>query len=158
MTAPGSIFLDALARRRGRSVEVTLTAQLPSGTHIEPHIPSEPTLIPTVVEVEGLEEATVEYPEPVRKDLGFKGMSLSVYAGTVRFVIRGKVAVGIEIVRGTVRYQPCVGGACLPPRSLTWEAKLEGTDRPLARYEAPSPSNGLGAARVRRAPVRVSRS
>jgi len=127
MTPPGSIVLDAVGRRRGRSVEVTLTAQIPAGTHIEPHVPTEPTLIPTEVEVEveGLEAAAVDYPEPVRKDLGFRGMALSVYEGTVRFVIRGEVAAGVEVVRGTVSYQPCVGGACLPPRSSTWEAMLK---------------------------------
>ena len=126
MTAPGSILLDAVARRRGRSAEVTLTAEIPPGTHIEAHLPSEPFLIPTVVEVEGLEEAAVDYPEPVRKDLGFSGIALSVYEGTVRFVVRGEVAPGVEVVRGTVSYQPCVGGACLPPRASTWEARLEG--------------------------------
>lgn len=126
MTAPGAIMLDAAARRRGRSVEVTLTAHIPSGSHIEPHIPPWPNLIPTVVEVDGLQDAAVDYPEPVRKDLGFAEMALAVYEGTVRFVIRGEMTAGVETVRGTVSYQPCVGGACLPPRSSAWEARLDG--------------------------------
>ena len=78
-----------------------------------------------MVEVDGLEDATVDYPEPVSKDLGMPGMALSVYEGTVRFVVRGKPAPGIDVVRGSVSYQPCVGGACLPPRGSTWRAALE---------------------------------
>ncbi len=125
MSEPGFISLDAVARRHGRRAEVTLTADIPSGTHIESHVPPEPYLIPTVVEVDGLEEAAVDYPEPVRKDLGIPDAVLSVYEGTVRFVIRGEPAPGVNVVRGTVSYQPCVGGACLPPRASTWEAALE---------------------------------
>lgn len=125
MSEPGTISLDAVARRRGRNAEVTLTAQIPPGTHIEPHVPPEPFLIPTVVEVEGLEEAGVDYPQPVRKDLGFSDVALSVYEGTVRFVIRGEAAPDVEVVRGKVTYQPCVGGACLPPRASTWAAEVQ---------------------------------
>lgn len=124
MSEPGAITLDAQARRRGSRAEVTVTARIPSDTHIESHAPAEPNLIPTVVEVEGLEKAAVHYPAPVRKDLGIPDRSLSVYEGTVRFVIRGETAPGVEVVRGAVNYQPCVGGACLPPRGMTWEAKL----------------------------------
>jgi len=124
MSAPGAITLDGVARRSGRSAEVTLTAQIPSGTHIEPHSPAEPNLIPTVVEVEGLEDPTVDYPEPVRKELGFSDMALSVYEGTVRFLVRGQPPPGVEVVRGRISYQPCVGGACLPPRVVEWEAPL----------------------------------
>lgn len=125
MSEPGTISLEAEARRRGRSAEVTLIAEIPPGTHIEPHVPPQPFLIPTVVEVEGLERAGVDYPQPVRKELGYSDIALSVYEGTVRFVIRGEAAPDVEVIRGTVSYQPCVGGACLPPRASTWAAKVQ---------------------------------
>lgn len=127
MSELGAIALDAVARRQGTSAEVTLTARIPSGTHIESHAPTEPNLIPTVVEVDGLEAAAVEYPEPVITDLGIPGAELSVYEGTVRFVIRGEAAPDAEAVRGAVSYQPCVGGACLPPRGVIWKAELSNT-------------------------------
>ena len=126
MHEPGTISLAAAARKHGRSAEITVTAEIPPGTHIEPHTPTEPSLIPTVVEVqEGLETATVDYPEPAYKELGAPDMVLSVYEGTVRFSVRGRVLEDAGVVRGRVRYQPCVGGACLPPRISSWEADLE---------------------------------
>jgi hypothetical protein len=125
MSEQGTISLDAVGRRRGHTAEVTLTARIPPGTHIESHEPPEPLLIPTVVEVEHFERATVDYPEPVSKEFGFSDVVLSVYEGTPRFVIRGEPAPGAKRVRGILRYQACVNGACLPPRVSAWEALLE---------------------------------
>ncbi|MGH2984934.1 MAG: protein-disulfide reductase DsbD domain-containing protein [Solirubrobacterales bacterium] len=124
MNDPGSITVEAVAARRGSQTEVILTARIPEGIHIESHQPPEPFLIPTAVEVQGLEGATVDYPDPIRKDLGVSDVVLSVYEGTPRFVVRGRVAPGAERVRGAIRYQPCVGGACLPPRETTWDIPL----------------------------------
>lgn len=124
MSEPGNVPLEAAGRRHGPSAEVVVTAKIPPNTHIEPHRPADPLLIPTVVEVEGLEDPIVDYPEPVRKELGFSDAALEVYEGTVRFRIRGEAPAGVEVVRGAVSYQPCVGGACLPPRGSHFEAKL----------------------------------
>ena len=125
----GDVALEASARRRGHAIEVTLTAAIPHGVHIESHAPSDPFLIPTTVEVEGLEAATVDYPEPVHKDIGAAlgppGVLVLVYEGTVRFAIRGRARRGLDAVRGELRYQPCVRGTCLPPRSASWSAPLE---------------------------------
>jgi hypothetical protein len=130
MSDPGTVLLDAVGRRRGHTAEVTLTARIPPGTHIESHEPPEPFLIPTVVEVEDFEGAAVDYPEPVPKEFGLSDVVLSVYEGTPRFVVRGEPAPGAKRVRGILRYQACVNGACLPPRASAWEAVLEeGTER-----------------------------
>jgi hypothetical protein len=111
-------------------VDVVLTAKIPDGTHIESHQPPEPSLIPTMVEVDGIDQATVEYPAPVRKDLGFaSAIELWVYAGAPRFIVRGQAPPEVGRVRGRLRYQPCVNGACLPPRTAVWEASLEGADK-----------------------------
>ena len=137
MSELGSIALDAVARRRGRTAEVVVTAEIPPGTHIESHRPPEPSLIPTVVEVDGLADAVVDYPEPVRKDLGISDVALQVYEGTVRFAIQGKAEPGVDVVRGVVSYQPCVGGACLPPRSASWEAALRSGPKDQVEGETP---------------------
>jgi cytochrome c biogenesis DsbD-like protein len=111
-------------------VDVVLTAKIPDGTHIESHQPPEPSLIPTVVEVDGIDQATVEYPAPVRKDLGFaSALELWVYEGAPRFIVRGEAPPEVGRVRGRLRYQPCVNGACLPPRTAVWEASLERPDQ-----------------------------
>ena len=141
MSEPGTIALDAEARRRGRSVEAIVTAEIPPGTHIEPHVPAEPTLIPTEVEVEGLERPAVDYPEPVTKELGYSDAALSVYEGRVRFVVRGEAAPDVEIVRGEISYQPCVGGACLPPRTAAWETELEGARASRPGRDANGPAH-----------------
>ncbi len=126
----GDIAVDAVAQRGARTTEVIVTAAIPPGVHIESHAPPDPFLIPTRVEVEGLEGAVVDYPEPVRKDVGeavgTPGVLLPVYEGTVRFSIRGEAGPGLDAVTGGVRYQACVRGTCLPPRTARWEAPLEG--------------------------------
>lgn len=109
------------------TVEVILTVDLPEGVHIEPHEPPEPYLVPTVLEADGLDEVEVVYPKPVIKDLGWNDVTLTVLEGSLTFRVRGRMASGTDRVRGTLSYQPCVGGACLPARSIRWESPVEGT-------------------------------
>lgn len=115
------------ADRVGDAVRVILTVELPEGVHIEPHVPTEPTLIPTVLEAAGLSEVVVEYPEPVMKDLDWRGLTLTVLEGSLRFVISGRLQPGVDSMTGTLRYQPCIGGACLPPRTVSLQAPLAGS-------------------------------
>jgi uncharacterized protein len=115
------------ADRHGDTVRVILTVELPEGVHIEPHVPTEPTLIPTVLEVAGLSEVAVEYPEPVVKDLDWRGLTLTVLQGSLRFLVSGRLQPGVDAVTGTLRFQPCIGGACLPPRTVALQAPLAGT-------------------------------
>jgi hypothetical protein len=124
MSEPGVIGLQPAGSRNGRSVEVRLTVQIPRGTHIESNQPPEAFLIPTVVAVEDLERASVDYPNPIRKGLGLSDVVLSVYEGNVEFVARGEADEALERIRGSLSYQPFVNGACLPPRTLEWEAPL----------------------------------
>ena len=83
---------------------VLLTVDLPDGVHIEPHEPAEPHLIPTVLEVDDADEVTVDYPEPVVKDLGWHDATLAVLEGTVRFTISGRVPADADRMSGTLRY------------------------------------------------------
>jgi Thiol:disulfide interchange protein DsbD, N-terminal len=115
------------AGRAGDAVRVILTVELPEGVHIEPHVPAEPTLIPTVLEVTGLTGVAVQYPEPVVKSLDWGGLTLTVLEGSVRFVVSGRPQPGIDTMTGTFRYQPCIGGACLPPRTVALQAPLAGS-------------------------------
>ena len=93
------------ADRAGDDVRVVLIVDLPKGVHIEPHVPSEPNLIPTVLEVAGLTDVTIEYPEPVVKDLDWRGLTLTVLEGSVRFVVSGRAAPGDDLT-ATLRFQP----------------------------------------------------
>lgn len=135
MTDPGTIGVEASAWRDARTVEVTLRLDIPEGAHIEAHEPPEPFLIPTVAEFAGLEVTRVCYPEPVQKDLGLPGPPLLVYQGGVSITAVGTADVNLQIAQGTIRYQPCVGGACLPPREQTWQTLI----RPSAPDHVPLP-------------------
>lgn len=115
------------ADRADDDVRVILTVDLPKGVHIEPHVPAEPNLIPTILDVAGLTDVAVEYPEPVVKDLDWRGLSLTVLEGSVRFGVSGRSHPGRDHMTATLRFQPCIGGACLPPRTVTLQAPLTGT-------------------------------
>jgi hypothetical protein len=127
MSAREAFVVRTQAVMSGDTVALALTVDLPPGVHIEPHQPPEPYLIPTVLDVEGLEEVEVAYPSPVAKDLGWKDLTLTVLEGTITFVVHGRVRDGEGRVRGTLSYQPCVGGACLPPRTIRWESPVHGS-------------------------------
>lgn len=126
MSEPGDIHVQATATSEGGLVEVEIRLLIPPGTHIEAHEPAFPLLIPTVVELEELEVTSVSYPEPVEKTFGLPGPPLLVYEGEVSIRARARAKQALRTARGTVRFQPCVGGACLPPRSKPWQARVEG--------------------------------
>jgi hypothetical protein len=115
------------AEQSGDLVRLTLTVDLPAGVHIEPHQPTEPYLIPTVLDVEALSDVTVDYPVPTVKDLGGNGITLTVLEGTLEFVVTGRAPAGTSRISGTLAYQPCIGGACLPPRTTRWHSPMSGT-------------------------------
>lgn len=125
MADPGTIDVHASAHRADDHVEVTLELDIPEGTHIEAHEPPDPLLIPTVVEFDDLDVTRVRYPEPSQKDLGFPGQPpLLVYEGRVAITAAGRLDENVDVVHGTIRCQPCVGGACLPPRDQRWQAPI----------------------------------
>lgn len=125
-----NLIVDSTVATDGDRARVVLFVDIPAGVHIEPHEPSDPFLIPTVVSVDGLDDVQIEYPIPVEKDLGWNDVVLTVLEGPVEFVVTGRVRDQISSVSGEIRYQPCVGGACLPPRTSPWSV------RPPAPVEA----------------------
>lgn len=125
MTRHHALEVRAHARRDGDRVALALTVDLPDGVHIEPHEPADPYLIPTVVTVDGLDDVEVAYPEPTVKDLGWAGATLTVLQGRIVFEVTGRFG-DLDRISGTLRYQPCIGGACLPPRTIAWEAPTVG--------------------------------
>lgn len=127
MSEREALVVRTEARRSGDDVRLTLTVDLPSGVHIEPDQPADPYLVPTVLEVEGLTDAIIDYPTPITRDLGWKGLTLTVLEGTLEFGIAGRAREGVRRIEGTLTFQPCVGGACLPVRTVPWVSPLAGT-------------------------------
>lgn len=124
-TTPGTFRPEVDLVRHGDQVHIVLTLALPEGTHIEPHEPDDPFMIPTVLTVHGLDEVEVKYPTPVRKDLGWHDLSLNVLAGHLRFEITGRLVPDTTVITGGLTYQPCIGGACLPSRTTVWSAPAD---------------------------------
>lgn len=120
----GNFAIAGEADRVGDRARISLRLDLPEGVHIEPHQPSDPFFIPTVVTVEDITDVTVNYPTPVEKNLGWKDSVLTVLEGMVEFIVHGTVADDAEVITGTIRYQPCIGGACLPPQVTAWSVAL----------------------------------
>ncbi len=124
MTDLGTITVRPTARMRDGVADVLLRVEIPDNVHIEAHEPPEPFLIPTVAEVDGLTDVEAEYPAPRRKNIGLPGAELIVYYGRIEIRLRGRPTVPLQALRGRITYQPCVGGACLPPRTDDWTVDL----------------------------------
>jgi hypothetical protein len=122
----GTIGVDVSAQRVAEDIDVMVRLDIPKGCHIEAHEPADDLLIPTVVTFDNLETSEVRYPEPRMKDLGVGLPPLRVYRDEVLIRATGKACSSIRSLTGTIRYQPCAGNACLPPREQTWTAPIEG--------------------------------
>lgn len=146
---PG-IRVEASARRTADRVRIEVRLRIPDRVHVEPHEPPDPLLVPTVVTFDDLEVESASYPAPTEKDLGLPGPPLLVYEGTVTVTAEGHVGEELDVARGVVRYQPCVGGACLPPEEKPWRAPIvsevaSATGRAREAPADPRPGGGAAA-------------
>ena len=100
-------------------VEVTIAA----GWHVNAHVPHEPFLVPTTLEIvppAGVRAGDVRYPAAVERVLPFSGgKPMALYEGHVRLTapLEG-TATGAGTLRARLRYQACDDTRCLPPRTL----------------------------------------
>jgi len=88
------------------------------GLHINSHVPSEKSFIPTqliVAEPPGITVGPVDFPPGT--DFTSAGEKLSVYTG--EFVVRAHVKAkpGEHLVQAALRYQACDALSCYPPRN-----------------------------------------
>jgi hypothetical protein len=124
MVEIGYISVTGRGTRSGDRARIVLNIDIPENCHIEAHEPTEPFLIPTVVEVDDMQEVEIDYPRPRRKEI-LPGSDLLVYDDSIQVEVRGRLTNGVQTIAGRIRYQPCVGGACLPPRTDIWTASLQ---------------------------------
>lgn len=109
--------------KRGKSVRVTVTLNIPDGLHVNSNRPKGENLIATVVTPSGggLRFGAVVYPAGHDKVFGFSKNALNVYEGRVTFTFpvtvpssfRGDTA----NFRVAVRYQACTDEVCYPPKT-----------------------------------------
>jgi DsbC/DsbD-like thiol-disulfide interchange protein len=111
--------------QRGRTIQVGIVIEIPSGYHVNANRPLGKYAIPTTLKVEGPRGVTVGavvYPRAiVRKLKAVNNESLAVYEG--RAILRFTVTVPANYQGGDVglkahlRYQSCNDEVCFPPKN-----------------------------------------
>jgi thiol-disulfide isomerase/thioredoxin len=109
-------------------VGLSLTVTMPREYHVQAHEPRDPSLIPTILDVEVPEGATVlgvKYPKPQEFSLAGSNDVLLVYGPTftidVRLRLPATAAAGDVRVPAVLRYQACDDAVCFAPARATAE-------------------------------------
>jgi hypothetical protein len=128
--AQGSGYLtagapQAVAGKRGESVEARLPLSVQPGYHVNSDKPADEYLIPlklTWTATGALEPGAVIYPKPSLEKYEFAPKPLSVFTGNFDLVAKFKVAAnapaGPGAATGKLRYQACNTRACFPPKTI----------------------------------------
>ena len=110
------------------TVRLSLAVTMPEGFHVQAHEPSDPALIPTVLEVQAPEGATVDevtYPEPQEFTLAGSSDVLLVngpeFTIDVRLTLPSTITAGDLAVPAVLRYQACDDFVCFAPARASTE-------------------------------------
>ncbi len=111
------------ARLAADPAEAVVDVTIAAGWHVNAHVPHEPFLVPTALEVlppPGVRAGAVVYPPAVERVLPFSGgKPMALYEGQVRLTAPlAGTASGGGALRARLRYQACDDTHCLPPRTL----------------------------------------
>lgn len=124
----GRLSLDHV--KRGRTVQGTVTMNIPSGYHVNSNRPLEKFLIATQLQFDGqgVRVGPMIYPRPFVRSLQFSKNKVSVFEGrtTIRFSVtvpRGFSGNSAEL-KGRLRYQSCSDDVCFPPRTREFSLRL----------------------------------
>jgi DsbC/DsbD-like thiol-disulfide interchange protein len=116
----------------GAGFEITVRLKIADGWHINSHRPRQEYLVPTAVEIsEGphVLPGTITYPNGEPITLGASAEPLSVYSGSVSFVVPLRLDLHAEpgpmTVELTVHFQACDDSSCLAPQRVTVAVPLE---------------------------------
>lgn len=115
--------------QRGRTVQGTISVDIPSGYHVHSNRPLEKFLIATQLKIEtpnGVRVGPIVYPRPLLRSLKFSKSKVSVFEGRTRIrfsvtVPRGFNGNSAEL-KARLRFQSCNDDLCFPPQ--TREVKL----------------------------------
>jgi DsbC/DsbD-like thiol-disulfide interchange protein len=121
--------LSSSKTQRARTVQGTITMDIPAGYHVNSNRPLEKFLIATQLQIQapkGVRVGPVLYPRPLLRSLKFSKSRVSVFEGrtTMRFSIsvpRSFTGNSAEL-KARLRFQSCNDDVCFPPQ--TREVKL----------------------------------
>ena len=126
---PVNVSLASDKIGRGRSVQGTVTMEIPSGYHANSNRPLEKFLIATQLQIEapkGIRVGPTIYPRPLLRSLKFSKSKVSVFEGrtTMRFnvTVPRNYSENSAELKGRLRFQSCNDDTCFPPQ--TREVKM----------------------------------
>jgi hypothetical protein len=124
--------VDTAPVHAGASARLSLKVTMPANIHVQANKPKDPALIPTVLEVQVPEGATVDvtYPEPKEFKLAGSNDSLLVYGPEFTVEVTLKLAAGASgdlKVPAVLRYQACDERICFAPTraNTEWDLHVE---------------------------------
>src|SRR5262249_32035136 len=99
---------------------ITVTLKVDDQYHINANPASFDYLIPTALEIKGIQPLKIEYPEPIRFTAKFAPDGLDVYEGSISIIAKFSKdnLKGLGAIQGTVTVQACTSQICLPPSNL----------------------------------------
>ncbi len=134
----------------GMWVNLIISATITPGFHINSNQPTEAYLIPTVLKLEAIDQATIEaikYPEAEFERFAFSEQPLSVYKGTIDFsvtlLLSDRFPTGKNAIKGSISYQACNDNNCFAPTTEHFEIPLEviaGSAMPKSQAVSPTPT------------------
>ena len=132
------------AAHAGDRVRVAVTVTLPPEFHVQSNTPRDPSLIPTVLTLEGAEVVEVVYP-PARD---FKMVDIPVplavypheFAVGAEIALPRNAAPGSLPIKGRLRYQACNDRVCFAPTNadVAWTIDVVAAGQPLASRAVPA--------------------
>ncbi|MCB1519025.1 MAG: DUF255 domain-containing protein [Hyphomicrobiaceae bacterium] len=109
----GAVRVTARRRQNTLLVEIDIAP----GWHVNSAKPLDDLLIPTRLSLGDVAVAAIDYPEPIRRKLGFSARELSLYEG--RVLISAPVSAGPKVSsRAVLEFQPCSDRICLDPEKI----------------------------------------
>jgi Thiol:disulfide interchange protein DsbD, N-terminal len=121
---PVNGMLSQASTERGRTVQGTISMDIPSGYHVNSNRPLEKFLIATQLQIEppkGIRIGPIIYPRALLRSLKFSKSKVSVFEGhtTMRFnvtVPRSFTGNSVEL-NARLRFQSCNDDLCFPPQT-----------------------------------------
>ncbi|MEA1933456.1 MAG: cytochrome c biogenesis protein CcdA [Thermodesulfobacteriota bacterium] len=115
-----------------KSFDITVTATIKEGFHINSHRPLDEFLVPTALKfdtTDGISFGPVTYPEPTLRSFAFSNNKMSVFENKIKMDSVAAVSTGISpghvILSGHLDFQGCDDTRCFRPESLRFEISLK---------------------------------
>ncbi len=135
--AQGKVSAHAyLSDKNPETPSVTVTVRMAPGWHINAHQPLQEMLIATQLQLDDQDHqwsmASLEYPRPVKRKLGFQDEELALYEQSVKIQARLKRKNEHQgspdvLIRLRLRLQACSDRVCLQPEWITLMPSLAGS-------------------------------